>query len=75
MRQRKRAGSGDEGGGGSREGRKQRITLESFDLYTKVREEEAVQTNSGGTGAACSGGCCRPRHGIEARGRGLRAAR
>jgi hypothetical protein len=46
LRQRRRAGSDD----GIAEKPKTRITLESFDLYTKVRDEEQVQTTSGATG-------------------------
>lgn len=47
LRQRRRAGSEDGDDNGKR---KPRITLETFDIYTKVRDEEAVQTTSGATG-------------------------
>jgi hypothetical protein len=48
LRQRRRAGSDD----GGAEKPKSRLTLESFDLYTKVRDEEQVQTTSGATGSS-----------------------
>lgn len=48
LRQRRRAGSDEGDDNGKRKGRK--ITLETFDLYTKVRDEEQVQTTSGATG-------------------------
>jgi hypothetical protein len=53
LRQRRRAGS-DDGDSAGKSARKPRITLESFDLYTKVRPDEAedvhqVQTTSGAT--------------------------
>lgn len=47
LRQRRRAGSEDDDSSAKR---KPRITLEAFDLYTKVRDEEAVATTSGATG-------------------------
>ena len=50
LRQRRRAGSDDGDDNGKRK-KGPRITLESFDLYTKVKDEEqVVQTTSGATG-------------------------
>jgi hypothetical protein len=46
MRQRRRVG-GDGDDDTSKQSRKPRITLETFDLYTKVQAEEQIQTSSG----------------------------
>lgn len=45
LRQRRRVGAVDEGD--DSKSKKPRITLESFDLYTKVQAEEQVQTTTG----------------------------
>ena len=47
LRHRRRAGSGEDGG---ERPPPPRLTVESFDLFTKVRDEEQVQTTSGATG-------------------------
>ena len=50
LRQRRRGDAGDDGDDNGKR-KAPRITLESFDLYTKVKDEEqVVQTTSGATG-------------------------
>jgi hypothetical protein len=52
LRQRKRV---DDDGRPDADKPKPRITLETFDLYQKVRDEEQVQTSSGATGEVFHG--------------------
>ena len=62
LRQRRRGDGGDDGDDNGKR-KAPRITLESFDLYTKVKDEEqVVQTTSGATGEEGGGGESGARH-------------
>jgi len=57
LRQRRGGGGGGSDGGDDNGKRKTRVTLETFDLYTKVRDDEQqAPTTSGATGACVGAG-------------------